>query len=272
MIFDYHIMQLSLLKKRLFKLYWSVCWLVLEVFWSLFNWTDWKPSFKQLIFQQGLLLQIKCRCIPGFSTLKFRTRSPENVSQLKPGQMSGTHVYLMHAGQFQIISVLGPEDLWIKLAFGGIPHDLKYMLRHLMLKISFKSLNCFLHFLSHSIQQLGFLWQFILDTQLISQYSDAAQTFYAKFYMGRGLKIVGLYLKWKKHRAGTDVAPFPFQSTCLGALHGYSWMKSFWNGLKARHRTLNKWAKSVRLRSKASKDATGVSIDFVNRLCFFPSH
>lgn len=28
------------------------------------------------------------------------------------------------------------------------------------------SLNCFLHFLSHSIQQLGFLWQFILDAQL----------------------------------------------------------------------------------------------------------
>lgn len=51
--------------------------------------------------------------------------------------MSGTHVYLMHARQFQIISVLGPEDLWITLAFGGIPRDPKYMLRHLMLKISF---------------------------------------------------------------------------------------------------------------------------------------
>lgn len=48
-------------------------------------------------------------------------------------------------------------------------------------------------------------------------------------------------------------------------------MNSFWNGLKARHRPLNKWAKSVRLRSKASKDATGVSLEIPWTDCvFFP--
>lgn len=26
---------------------------------------------------------------------------------------------------------------------------------------------------------------------------------------------------WQKHKGGTDAAPFPFQSICLGAHHGY---------------------------------------------------
>lgn len=136
MIFDYYIIiHLSLLKKRLLNYSILVRLLVLEVFCSLFNRTNWKTSFKQLIFQQGWLLQITWRCMPGFSILK--KAPPEKVSKLNYVKMSGTHVYLMHARQFQIISVLGPEDLWITLAFGGIPRDPKYMLRHLMLKISF---------------------------------------------------------------------------------------------------------------------------------------
>lgn len=72
----------------------------------------------------------------------------------------------MQGNSFQIVSVLGPEDLWIKLAFGVCPLALKCILRYLLLKISFMLLNCFLHLLYHSKQHCEFLWQITLDTLL----------------------------------------------------------------------------------------------------------
>lgn len=130
--------------------------------------------------------------------------------------MSWAHVYLMHAGQFQTISVLGTKDLWIKLAFGDA---LKYMLRHL------KFLKLFSPF---SFSENIAFWVPVevhpwYPTK-VSQYSyhRCSTLILSQIlqYTGRGLKILGLYLKadrvemWQKHRAGTDVAPFPFQSIC----------------------------------------------------------